>query len=212
MKELLEQTIPGAAFDSSARDPPPRCHPGTRLAILERCIDFIVNCMGKKKMCWVVGATGVRKSAIMQSVAESPLPTIVCQASIFFFIKGCSDGSKAIVMLAYQIAAKNELYCQLIEHEINCDPSLLHASISVQFKKLIVEPFMNYTQCTSSGHVLIIIDGLDECNRSHTQRELLHLISNFCIAYPLLRSATICSSRFYLSVYSCMRFTYSCSL
>jgi hypothetical protein len=28
----------------------------------------------------------------------------------------------------------------------------------------------------------------------------------------LLRSATICSSRFYLSVYSCMRFTYSCSL
>jgi hypothetical protein len=184
MKELLDNTIPGAAFDSSARDPPPRCHPGTRLAILERCIDFIVNCVGVKKMRWVVGAAGVGKSAIMQSVAESALCLVICRASIFFFVNGRNDGTKAVVTLAYQLAAKCEPYQQFIEREITRDPSLLQSSISVQFDKFIVEPFIHHPLLNSAGRVLIIIDGLDECDQPRTQRELLRLISDFCLTYP----------------------------
>ncbi|KAF7762316.1 hypothetical protein Agabi119p4_8909 [Agaricus bisporus var. burnettii] len=184
MKELLEKTIPGAASDSSARDPPPRCHPGTRLAILERCIHFIVNCIGEKKMRWVVGAAGVGKSAIMQSVAESDLPPISWRASIFFSIIGRNDGTKAIATLAYQFAAKCEPYRQFIEGEISRDPSLLQSLLSVQFNKFIVEPFIHHPHLKSIGRILIIIDGLDECNKLRTQRELLQLISDFCLTYP----------------------------
>jgi hypothetical protein len=85
MRELLEITIPGAAFDSSARDPPPRCHPGTRLTILERCLYFLVKCSDRKKTRWVVGATEIGKSDIMQSVAEHPFASMPLHASIFFF-------------------------------------------------------------------------------------------------------------------------------
>jgi hypothetical protein len=109
MKELLEKTILGAEFDSSARDPPPRCHPGTRLAILERCLRFIVD-NNDKKMRWVFGAAGVGKSAIMQTVAESPLPPVTLRASIFFNVTGRSDGSKSIITLAYQLAVKCRPY------------------------------------------------------------------------------------------------------
>ncbi|XP_006463170.1 hypothetical protein AGABI2DRAFT_179614 [Agaricus bisporus var. bisporus H97] len=80
MEKLLEKTIPGAGFDPFARDPPPRCLPGTRLAILERCLHFIRTCNGKRKTRWVVGAAGVGKR---------------------------DDGTKAVVTISYQLAAKS---------------------------------------------------------------------------------------------------------
>ncbi|XP_006464131.1 hypothetical protein AGABI2DRAFT_120909 [Agaricus bisporus var. bisporus H97] len=184
MAELLEKTIPGAAFDSSARDPPPRCHPGTRLAILARCLEFIANAVDEQKMRWVVGAAGVGKSAIMQNVADSCLPSESLGASIFFSINGRNEGTKAIVTLAFQLAAKCEPYRQFIEREIARNPSLFQSSLSVQFKKFITEPFIHDPLLHSIGRILIIIDGLDECDQLHTQRELLQLISTHCSTYP----------------------------
>ncbi|KAF7783400.1 hypothetical protein Agabi119p4_1424 [Agaricus bisporus var. burnettii] len=185
MDKLLKETIPGAASDSSARDPPPRCHPGTRLAILDRCLYFIAHCSGEKKMRWVVGAAGVGKSAIMQNVTESPKLQVTCHVSVFFSINGRNDGTKAIITLSYQLAAKFAPYRQLIEPEIARDPSLLRSSMSVQFNKFIIEPFVHKPQILNSAErILIIIDGLDECNKRDTQLELLRLISDFCITYP----------------------------
>jgi hypothetical protein len=195
MKELLEKTISGAAFNSSARDPPSRCHPGTRLAILERCIYFVVNCVGERKMCWIVGTAGVGKSAIMQSVAESVLPSVICRASVFFFVNGRSDGTKAIVTLAYQLATKCLPYCQFVEYEITQDPSLLQSSITVQFNKFIIEPFIHHPQLNLADHILIIIEGIDKCSQSRTQRELLRLISEFCLTYPSLPIVWMIASR-----------------
>ncbi|XP_006464113.1 hypothetical protein AGABI2DRAFT_209160 [Agaricus bisporus var. bisporus H97] len=195
MAELLEKTIPGAGFDSSARDPPPRCHPGTRLAILARCLEFIVNAAGKKKVRWVVGAAGVGKSAIMQNVTESPLPSVSKRASIFFSINGRNDGIKSIITLAYQLAAKCEPYRQFIEHEITREPSLLQSSVSVQFEKFITEPIIHCSLLDPVGRVLIIIDGLDECDKSHTQRELLRLICDSCSTHPSSPIVWIIASR-----------------
>ncbi|XP_006463168.1 hypothetical protein AGABI2DRAFT_207816, partial [Agaricus bisporus var. bisporus H97] len=184
MEKLLEKTIPGAEFDSSARDPPPRCHPGTRLAILEQCLSFVRNCEDNKKMRWVVGAAGVGKSAVVQSVVESPELAVSCHASVFFSINGRDDGTKAILTISYQFAAKCEPYRQLVEREITRDPSILRSSMAKQFRKLIIDPFIHNPQLISAGRVLIAIDGLDECNDCRMQLELLRLISDLCINYP----------------------------
>ncbi|EKM75178.1 hypothetical protein AGABI1DRAFT_132529 [Agaricus bisporus var. burnettii JB137-S8] len=184
MKELLEKTIPGVEFDSSDRDPPPRCHPGTRLAILKRCLSFILFCDGQKKMRWVVGAAGVGKSAVMQSVAEFPELPVSCHPSVFFSINGRNDGTKAIITISYQLAVKSKSYRQLIKREITLDPSLLRLSMAKQFLKLIIVSFIHNSELNSANHVLIIIDGLDECNDSCTQLELLRLISDLCIKHP----------------------------
>jgi hypothetical protein len=184
MKDLLEETIRGAEHSSSDRDPPPRCQPGTRLAILERCLYFISNCHGVQKMRWVVGFTGVGKSAIMQSVAESPDLPGGPPASVFFSHNGRNDGTKVIITLSYQLAAKSDSYHQIIEEEITRDPSLLRSSMAKQFNKLIVEPFINNSELNSANRVLIIIDGLDECKGTRTQLELLRLISDLCLTYP----------------------------
>ncbi|KAF9442516.1 hypothetical protein P691DRAFT_765151, partial [Macrolepiota fuliginosa MF-IS2] len=59
MKELEKHTIPGAEFDSSERDPPPKCHPGTRLKIVERTQQFFGNYRDGKRLLWIVGPAGV---------------------------------------------------------------------------------------------------------------------------------------------------------
>jgi hypothetical protein len=154
------------------------------LAILERCLRFPSNCGGAKKIRWVVGAAGVGKSAIMQNVAESPELAVSYHASVFFSINGRNDGTKAIMTLSYQCAAKSEQYRQVIEQEITRDPSLLRSSMAKQFNKLIVEPFIHNPVLHSAGRVLIIIDGLDECRDARIQQELLHLISDLCLTHP----------------------------
>jgi hypothetical protein len=130
-------------------------------------------------MRWIVGAAGVGKSAIMQSVVESVLPFVICRSSVFFFVNGRSDGTKAIVTLAYQLATKFLPHRRFVEYEITQDPSLLQSSMTVQFNEFIIELFISHPQLNSAGRVLIIIDG-----QSRTQRELLRLISEFCLTYP----------------------------
>ncbi|KAF7768059.1 hypothetical protein Agabi119p4_7302 [Agaricus bisporus var. burnettii] len=184
MDNLLQHTIIGAEFDSSDRHPPPRCHPGTRLAILERCKVFIAQCNGEGKMRWVVGAAGVGKSAIMQIVAEEPPVDVILGASVFLSVNGRQDGRKIFTTIAYQLAAKCEVYCQFVRNQISRDPNLLRKSLPAQFQKFIVDPFVHQRLFNPSQRFLIIIDGLDECDDPLTQQELLGLISDFCIKYP----------------------------
>jgi hypothetical protein len=194
MEKLLQETIIGAEFDSSARDPPPRCHPGTRLAVIQRCLDFIVECHDEEKLRWVVGPAGVGKSAIMQMVTENA-PGDIIFASIFLSVNGRRDGSKTVLTIAYQLAVKCAPYRQFVRDQISLDPSLFHKSLSVQFNKFIVEPFMFGRLLESSRRFLIVIDGLDECDNRFTQRELLKLIMDFCIAHSTSPIAWIIASR-----------------
>jgi hypothetical protein len=187
MASFLKETIPGAEFDSSDPNMPLRCHPGTRLEIIKRCQDFILNREGRPKLRWVVGAAGVGKSAIMQSIARDEslvLSDIIVGATVFFSINGRQDGTKTITTIAYQLAVKVKTYRLFVQREVTHDPSLLRKSLSTQFEKFIIEPFVHQRILDRSSRLLIIIDGLDECANPLTQQELLGLISDFCITYP----------------------------
>jgi hypothetical protein len=194
MEKLLQETIIGAEFDSSARHPPPRCHPGTRLAVIQRCLDFINQCDEEGKLRWVVGPAGVGKSAIMQMVTETA-PNNVIFASVFLSINGRNDGKKSIITIAYQLAVKCGPYRQFIRDQISLDPSLLWKSLPAQFNKFIVEPFMFGRLFEPSRRFLVVINGLDECDDPLTQRNLLELITENCIKHPTSPIAWIIASR-----------------
>ncbi|KAF9449003.1 hypothetical protein P691DRAFT_759403 [Macrolepiota fuliginosa MF-IS2] len=198
MIRLMEHTIPGAAFNDSARNPPPRCHPGTRLAVLRRAQNFFANPQSNKKLLWIVGPAGVGKSAIMQSLAEkvsSVNSNVVLGASLFFSVNGRNDGSKTLTTLAYQISVHDPSYRQFIRDELMNDPKLLEKSLLTQFNKFIVEPFAQQVVHGSHKRFLILIDGLDECDSNDTQCELLGLISFFCLRYPRAPLVWIIASR-----------------
>jgi hypothetical protein len=55
------------------------------------------------------------------------------------------------------------------------DPSLVDKSLSIQLQKLIVEPCQ---QSTSTRPLIVVIDGLDECEDENIQQEILHSIGH----------------------------------
>jgi GTPase SAR1 family protein len=84
-----------------------------------------------------VGAAGVGKSAIMQSVVEdksNDLSDIIVGATIFFSIDGCQDGTKTIMIIACQLAVNLESYRQFVQGEVTPDPSLLQKSLQAQYE------------------------------------------------------------------------------
>lgn len=193
MEKLRKETIPGAEFDSSSRNPPSRARAKTRLAVIGRCRYFIINHNGKKKLRLVVGPAGIGKSSVMQCIAQEAL---LPGARIFFSRPdGRIDGTKAITTIAYQIAAELEPYRLFVENEVTRDPSLLQKSLTIQFDRFIAKPFMHQCILDPLSRLLIIIDGLDECHDSSTQRELLRLISDFCISCPTSPVVWIIASR-----------------
>jgi hypothetical protein len=130
----------------------------------------------------------------MQMVTEKA-PDGIIFASIFLSINGRANGSKTILTIAYQLAVKCGPYRQFIRDQISLDPSLLRKSLSVQFNKFIVEPFMLQHLFEPSLRFLIVIDGLDECDNPQVQRELLRLITNFCVTYSASPITWIVASR-----------------
>ncbi|KAF9441305.1 hypothetical protein P691DRAFT_779852 [Macrolepiota fuliginosa MF-IS2] len=194
MKLLEDRLLWGAEFDSSTRDPPPRCHPGTRLSIIQKIQRFLDDRGREKRMLWLVGPAGVGKSAIMQTLAETA-SNITLGASLFFAVNQRDDPSKVLPTLAYQIAIKYPPYRQFILQEITLDPLLPHKSMTKLFNKFFVEPFVRRHIYHGPLPLLIIIDGLDECEGESKQREILGLISYFCLAYPTAPLIWVISSR-----------------
>lgn len=83
LSRLAHFTMEGAEFDSSARDPPPSCHPGTRLTILKSITDWIGSKERSYGSLWLNGPAGVGKSAIMQTLAEN-LSSLALLARCYF--------------------------------------------------------------------------------------------------------------------------------
>ncbi|XP_006458821.1 hypothetical protein AGABI2DRAFT_230219, partial [Agaricus bisporus var. bisporus H97] len=96
--------------------------------------------------------------------------------------------------IAYQLAVKCEPYREFIRNEITRDPALFRRALPTQFNKFIVEPFIRHL-VNYPHRFVILIDGLDECSNPLTQRELLELISGFCIQYPTSPVVWIVASR-----------------
>ncbi|KAF9448537.1 hypothetical protein P691DRAFT_775351 [Macrolepiota fuliginosa MF-IS2] len=189
--ELLIKTMtPGAAADSSVRYPPPRCYPGTRTSLTTEIKTWLFSADRAQSMMWLHGPPGVGKSAIAQSIAEFAEEK-ACLGASFFFSGTRNDPNKVFPTLAYQFAVRIPEYKQIITAQLAHDPDILDKAPRLQFKKLIVEPFV---LLRSRPRVLIILDGLDECLGNDMQCEIVELINEVvCSPTPLPLLWMICS-------------------
>ncbi|PPQ94050.1 hypothetical protein CVT25_009898 [Psilocybe cyanescens] len=170
-------------FDSSARHPPGKCHPGTREKALKIITDWIIDPAPDHSVIWLYGPAGSGKSAIAQSIAELLWQLYQSQyAGSFFFAAGDNmgrgDGNKLFSTLAYQLAVQFPALLPFINDTLFKDPMLPTRSMEIQIKALIVDPLLQVSNW--SAHTpTIIIDGLDECANSTTQKNILSLISYY---------------------------------
>ena len=71
--ELLQRDVAaGAFYNSGERANPPRCHPNTRTAVINKIMNWIFGLEEDREavIMWLNGAAGAGKSAIAQTIAE----------------------------------------------------------------------------------------------------------------------------------------------
>jgi hypothetical protein len=175
--QALNQAIShGAMRDSSERDPPPRCHPGTREKATEDIVRWIEEPIPSSSVLWVNGRAGVGKSALVQKIAELGG---AYYGGCFFFrrgVPGCNQKGFLFSTVAYQLAMNVPGMHEHVDAAMSKDSSLPRMSAAVQVQRLIVEP-SKLVRPILSHSLIIIIDGLDECEDHDSQRDILKLVT-----------------------------------
>ncbi|KAF8956887.1 hypothetical protein BDZ97DRAFT_1925054 [Flammula alnicola] len=184
--ELLRKEVATAAFHNSAqRLDPPKCHPNTREAVLQKIMAWIQTSEDRETwLMWLHGAAGAGKSAIAQSIAEICAKSKLAIASFFFFRTDPTRNSvrPLAATLAYQLALSLPVARDIIGQAVERDPLVFGLSFASQLESLIVEPLRQIGRlphCSTSitSPFLIIIDGLDECDGRDVQTNIVHAIS-----------------------------------
>ncbi|KAJ3565646.1 hypothetical protein NP233_g7500 [Leucocoprinus birnbaumii] len=181
---LMPYTDSRAHVDSSARHPPPRCHPDTRKHILGKLTADFNNPGRQFNMIWLRGPAGTGKSAVAQTFAMRSEELGRHGASYFFSRpRGWNKYVTVIPSLIYQLAVNCPPYRNLVANAIANDPHILDKSPPVQFTKLIIHPF-HTLQTRDHGRqrilvpFLVALDGLDECESEEAQLELINMIAD----------------------------------
>jgi hypothetical protein len=140
---LYHESNHEAAYDSSARDLPPRCRPGTRDRHIENTLSWALALINETPLhlIWVEGAERVKKTAVAQTCVEK-LKTVGTPLGAFFFSKRTSRHQQFFPTIAYQLSTEFPEYQTLLDAKICRNRSLLyHKTMASQFKGLILEPF-----------------------------------------------------------------------
>ncbi|KAF9470575.1 hypothetical protein BDN70DRAFT_781615, partial [Pholiota conissans] len=185
-----------AMHDSSTRFDPPKCHPNTRVAVLEYLTGWIFGRNDPEALIlWLYGPAGAGKSAILQTIAELCAERKSLLASFFF---GRADSTRntfnpLIPTIACQIAIAIPEIKQHLEGIIERDPFIFDKSIATQLQFLVIHPLKDLS---ASGYFsnpeinprLIIIDGLDECADPKMQSMILRTLADALRAqkFPLI--------------------------
>ncbi|KAF9522987.1 hypothetical protein CPB83DRAFT_727471, partial [Crepidotus variabilis] len=170
-----------AMHDSSARDPPPRCHPDTRKAALDTIDTFVEEPDPDKTVMWMNAPFGHGKSAVIQTAIETLRASGRGHrvAGGFFFGRDKEGRDKAHYLLPailYQVAHNIPGMYEHVNNAINADPILPSKSLEAQFIPLLVVPFLHHP--TSTHTPTVFIDGLDECDTPAAQCSILKLIAD----------------------------------
>ncbi|KJA19303.1 hypothetical protein HYPSUDRAFT_204702 [Hypholoma sublateritium FD-334 SS-4] len=190
---LVKASNPNAMHNSSARYDPPKCHPGTREAILEHIMQWIFGSDDRDALIlWLYGPAGAGKSAILQSIAEKCAALDILLASFFF---SRSDSSRdhpgpLIATIASQISARIPEMSTALHAAIVRDPMIFEKTLDAQIDLLIVEPLRHLVQSGyfayhSSSPRLVLIDGLDECDDQGQRRGVLRAIARALCVHKL---------------------------
>ncbi|KAF4612072.1 hypothetical protein D9613_004607 [Agrocybe pediades] len=193
---LLKNVAPAALHDSGHVVDPPKCHPNTRVVILDTIINWTQGMseeMSNKPLLWLKGGAGAGKSAIARSVAERCAEEGLLLGTFFF---GAADLTrnhvgKLVATLSYQISILFSEFRDVVSTSVEEDPMIFNRSLRTQFTNLLLRPFsivLSNLSGTNRIPRLIIIDGLDECSASiDSQRDLLFTLQEATTTTPFIR-------------------------
>ncbi|KDR78428.1 hypothetical protein GALMADRAFT_1249600 [Galerina marginata CBS 339.88] len=186
-----EHIAPGAFHNSRERleYDPPKCHPETRVAVIQAIIDWIKDGQKTTFVKWLNGAAGAGKSAIAQEIAELCHESGRLAASFFWSrsAAGRNDEERLIASLAYQLLTVIPQLRGPVETAIELDPYIFTRSLQTQMDSLMIQPLKEVfpQQGEFDTPMVIILDGLDECGKPEAQQYVLRLIAESVSKFPI---------------------------
>ncbi|KAJ7016820.1 hypothetical protein C8F04DRAFT_1215345 [Mycena alexandri] len=163
-------------YDSADSFPQPRCHPNTRTEMLDNLYNWATRSRSRP-IGWLHGPAGAGKTAIMQTLCQRLKAADRLGGAFFFKRHHRTRGNAKVlfVTLAYQLALNNRSLKSPISRSVKNDPADVGRHMGVQLRKLIVEPCQSLISCPP---LILLIDGLDECQDEGSQLEILRLIGD----------------------------------
>ncbi len=177
---LQDHVAPSAFHNSKQRVDPPRCHEHTREAVLEEIFEWIVGKGPRESwIAWLNGAAGAGKSAICQTIAERCILHGILVASFFFFRADSSRNTidPVVATLAYQIIQLIPETKKYIVETIESNPLIFEHTLEAQLDLLIVRPLCLLQVSNHALNLLLIIDGVDECDGETTQMDIIRTVA-----------------------------------
>ncbi|SJL11654.1 uncharacterized protein ARMOST_15060 [Armillaria ostoyae] len=187
MQELLHHLQPSVELG-----PRSTCLRGTRVKTINTLMAWIAKCDGG--VLWCKGTSGSGKSSLMGTLYE-----LAIHASgrnrLGAFIRydriENSNSSRLIASIAYSLGMFDRRIGTEISRASSSVSGLLSLSPMKQFHLLLEQPLKNIPSLADEGPLIVIIDGLDECD---TSEELLAILAEgFGSSLPFMR--LIISSR-----------------
>ncbi|KAF9004367.1 hypothetical protein BDQ17DRAFT_1408845, partial [Cyathus striatus] len=209
LHHLADSACLGAGHQSKERFDAPKCHPETRIAVLDDIMSWVSSENPKEHMMWLSGPAGAGKSSIAQTVCEQCYRDKKLLSSFFFSWTatgiGRDDGNRLVPTIACQLAIAIPGARDYIIDQLEKDPSLLSYSMEAQMQKLILDPLAqvyerlpdpaNSHNPDSHLPTLVVIDGLDECHDPQMQSNIVMMISAIFSQQPTLRLRFLIASR-----------------
>ncbi|KAF8203551.1 hypothetical protein K438DRAFT_1820375 [Mycena galopus ATCC 62051] len=175
LDKLHRAAASDASHDAGERFPPPRCHPATRTDILAKLHDWALKDDPKSRILWLHGPAGAGKSAVAQTLCQN-LEAEGHLGATFFFKRGHSSrghATKLFPTIAYHLANILPKFKTAVLMCMDNEPAVLDKSLSIQLERLVMVPLQGLIPKRT---MVIVIDGLDECEGENVQQEIIELV------------------------------------
>lgn len=169
--------------DGSSWDPEKTCLPGTRVQVINELVTFASSptLETSERIQLITGVLGCGKSAIAHSVSQRcyDMRPRILGASFMFSREAEARRTPGLVIstIVHTLCGRYPDFARAVSAAIEEDRSILLASVSRQFRSLILEP-MKITASSMDYPVVIVIDALDEGCSDGADTEFLKALAN----------------------------------
>ncbi|KAF5314373.1 hypothetical protein D9619_011895 [Psilocybe cf. subviscida] len=177
---LFNEVASNAILNAGGRADEVQCYPGTREEVIGKIERFMDGqAEPDHQMMWLSGPAGAGKSAIAQTVSERCQERGIHAVNFFFFREDrtCNHAQPLVAMLVYQLRGFYFALIELLTDCLTANPLICRASLEEQFIHLLSSPVrMVQHPPLIRRPVILIVDGLDECDDKRQQEQILQAL------------------------------------
>jgi len=185
---LKQHHVPAAASEAQYREA--GCMQGTRVKLLNDVLALLKS-HTSPHIVWIAGMAGTGKTSIALTLCRMLwLDESVFLGGSFFCSRSAgsverTDVKRIIPTLATLLARQHPWFTTCLARQISETPDVAHWSVRSQIEHLIERPLAELARATYTGHIVFVIDALDECNNHSLLGELINSIADFKCKLPV---------------------------